>query len=131
MNLEDFQTEFERGAVMNEYRGLFRLSISVELPICLIGKFGLTGLAKLIETIMKLHSVIIVSILFKPSTKLVTNCFLSLINWIFKCLDFIIQTVRVIGGDKPIGYGNRRRSLILELPSLTIPCDSRLYPFFL
>ena len=102
----------------------------MELPICLIGKFGLAGLAKLIETIMKLHSVIIVSILFKLSTKIVTNCFLSLINWIFKCLDFIIQMIMVIGGDKPNGYDNRRRSIILEIPSLTIPCNFRLYLFF-
>ena len=130
MNLEDFQTEFERGAVMNELRVFLKLSIAVELPFCLIGKLGLTGLAKLIETIMKFHSVIIVSILFKPSTKKVTNSFLSLIDWTFKCVDFIIQMVMVIGGDKPNGYGNRRRS-INETPSLTIPFNSRLYPFFL
>ena len=78
---------------------------------------------------MKLPSVITVSILFKPSNKIVTNCFLSLINRIFKC--FIIQMVKVIGGDKPNGYGYRRRSLILEIPSLTVPCNSRFYPFFL
>ena len=85
MNLEDFQTGFERGAVMNEKRVLLKISISVELPICLIGKLGLTGLAELIDKIMKLHSVIIVSIPLKPSAKVVTNCFLSLINWISKC----------------------------------------------
>ena len=96
MNLEDFQTEFERGAAMNEQRVLLKLSIAVELPICLVGKLGLTGLAKLIETIMKFYRVISVSILFKPSTKIVTNSFLSLIDWIFKCLDFIIQMIMVI-----------------------------------
>ena len=73
---------------------------------------------------MKLHSVIIVSILFKPSTKIVINCFLSLINWIFKCLGFIFQIVMVIGGDKPNGYDNRRRSIILEIHNLTITCNS-------
>ena len=109
---------------------LLKLSISVQLPICLIGKLGFTGLAKLIETVMKLHSVIVVSILFKPSTKIVTKSFLKLINWIFKCLDFITQMVMVIGGDKPNGYGNRRRSII-EIPSLTKPCNSWLYPLFL
>ena len=38
MNLEDFQTEFEKGAVMNKYRVLFKLSMFVGLPICLIRK---------------------------------------------------------------------------------------------
>ena len=98
--------------------------------VCVVFQLGLTGLAKLIETIMKLDSVIIVSILYKPSTKVVTNCFVNLINWIFNCLDFIIQMLMLIGGDKPNGYGNRRRSIIFEKPSLTITSKYRLYLFF-